>query len=168
MQKREPIKFQVEKITQDPLPRPLSLKGEGRLTVRLGTWGELGEHARRIRLEVFVSEQGVPLELEFDSIDPLCVHALASQSGGFFVGTARLLPDGHIGRVAVARQARGQGVGGELLLHLMAAARERGHREVELFAQVNAQRFYERFGFIVVGPQFDDAGIPHVPMRAAL
>jgi predicted GNAT family N-acyltransferase len=84
------------------------------------------------------------------------------------VGTARLLPDGHIGRVAVARQARGQGVGGELLLHLMAAARERGHREVELFAQVNAQRFYERFGFIVVGPQFDDAGIPHVPMRAAL
>ena len=142
--------------------------GEGGIQVRLGTWDELGEQARRIRFEVFVAEQAVPLELEFDASDPLSVHALASQPGGVVVGTARLLPDGHIGRVAVTRKARGQGVGGLLLRHLMAAARERGHQEVELFAQVSAQPFYRRFGFIVVGPQFDDAGIAHVPMRASL
>jgi predicted GNAT family N-acyltransferase len=138
------------------------------IQVRLGSWDELEEPVRRIRLEVFVFEQGVPPELEFDSIDPLCVHAVASRSGGAVMGTGRLLPDGHIGRVAVMREARGQGVGGVLLLRLMAAARERGHREVELFSQVRAQRFYERFGFVVVGPQFDDVGIAHVPMRAAL
>jgi predicted GNAT family N-acyltransferase len=138
------------------------------IQVRLGSWDELEEPVRRIRLEVFVFEQGVPPELEFDSIDALCVHAVASRSGGPVMGTGRLLPDGHIGRVAVMREARGQGVGGVLLLRLMAAARERGHREVELFSQVRAQRFYERFGFVVVGPQFDDVGIAHVPMRAAL
>ncbi len=142
--------------------------GQGGIHVTLGTWDELGEQARRIRFEVFVAEQAVPLELEFDSIDPLCVHALALQSGAAAVGTARLLLDGHIGRVAVTREARGQGVGGLLLLRLIAAARERGHREVELFSQVRAQRFYERYGFVVVGPHFDDVGIPHVPMRAKL
>src|SRR5690349_20007978 len=138
MQKKEPAK-------SGALARPeamSSTKGAGRLEVRLGSWDELGEEARRIRAEPFVAEQGVPLELEFDAIDPLCVNALASQpGGGAVVGTARLLPDGHIGRVAVTPHARGQGVGGVLLLRLMAAARERGHREVELFAQVSAQPF---------------------------
>ena len=164
MQKKEPAKSGAL-----ALPEAMSTtRGAGRLEVRLGSWDELGEEARRIRVEVFVAEQRVPLELEFDALDALCVHALASQPGGAVVGTARLLPDGHIGRVAVTRQARGQGVGGVLLLRLMAAARQRGHREVELLAQASAQPFYERFGFIVVGPQFDDAGIPHVPMRAIL
>ncbi len=142
--------------------------GEGTLQVRLGSWDEFGEQARRIRFEVFVDEQGVPPELEIDSIDPLCVHALALRSAGRGVGTGRLLPDGRIGRIAVTREARGQGVGGMLLLRLMDAARERGHLEVELFSQVSAQPFYERFGFIVAGPQFDEAGIAHVPMRARL
>jgi len=164
MQKKEPTESGAF-----ALPEPMSTTaGAGRLQVRLGSWDAVGEQARRIRAEVFVAEQGVPLELEFDAIDPLCVHALASQPDGAVVGTARLLPDGHIGRVAVTRHARGQGVGGVLVLQLMAAARERGHREVELFSQVRAQRFYERYGFIVVGPEFDDAGIPHVPMRATL
>jgi len=138
------------------------------LDIRLGSWEELGAQAVRIRFDVFVVEQGVPPELELDSLDPACLHALASRQGGPALGTGRLLPDGHIGRMAVVREARGQGIGAALLLNLMEAARARGHREVELFAQVHAQPFYRRFGFVVTGPEFDDAGIPHVTMRAPL
>lgn len=138
------------------------------IQVRLGSWDELGPQARRIRFEVFVVEQGVPPELEIDSMDPACVHAVASQPSGPIVGTGRLLPDGRIGRMAVARDARGQGVGAALLLSLMEAARQRGHLQVELFSQVHAQPFYERFGFVVIGPPFDDAGIDHIRMRARL
>ena len=136
--------------------------------VRLGSWDELGVEARRIRFEVFVDEQQVPREMELDAADPDCVHALAFAPDGSVVGTGRLLPDGHIGRMAVTSKARGQGVGKALLLALMEAARKHGHKEVELFSQTHAQRFYERFGFEVVGPPFDDAGIAHVTMRARL
>ena len=146
----------------------MRVRAEESVQIQLGSWDELGAQARRIRIEVFVDEQRIPHELEFDSADPLSLHALASTSDGLVVGTARLLPDGHIGRVAVTREARGHGVGKILLLKLMAVARERGHHEVELFSQVSAQPFYQRFGFQVVGPPFDDAGIPHVTMRASL
>jgi predicted GNAT family N-acyltransferase len=149
-------------------PWTQSPKEAGSVQVRLGSWDELGEPALKIRLEVFVQEQGVPVELELDGIDPLCVHALASQGAGPVVGTGRLLPDGHIGRLAVVRPARGTGVGSALLLALLQAARERGYRQVELFAQVQAQPFYRRFGFVAVGSEFDDAGIAHIAMRAAL
>ena len=134
----------------------------------MGSWDELGAQARRIRFEVFVVEQGVPPELEIDSMDPLCVHAIASLPAGPALGTGRLLPDGHIGRMAVAREARGQGIGSALLVSLMDEARRRGHPEVELFSQMHAQPFYQRYGFAVCGPRFDDAGIDHVPMRARL
>lgn len=136
--------------------------------VRLGSWDELGQEALRIRLDVFVTEQRVPLEMEIDSMDPVSVHALALRSHGTALGTGRLLPDGHIGRMAVMREARGRGVGAALLLRLMQAARQRGHQEVELFAQVHARRFYERFGFVAVGEPYDDAGIAHITMRARL
>lgn len=142
--------------------------GQARIQVRLGSWQELGEQALKIRLEVFVDEQGVPAGLELDAMDPVCVHALASGSGDVLLGTGRLLPDGHIGRMAVVRAARGQGVGSALLLTLMRAAREHGHQEVEVHSQVDAAAFYRRFGFEIIGPEFDDAGIPHVTMRAQL
>ena len=138
------------------------------IDVRMGSWEELGAQARRIRFEVFVVEQGVPPDQEIDSMDPLSVHAIASLSAGPALGTGRLLPDGHIGRMAVAREARGQGIGSALLLSLMDEARRRGHPEVELFSQVHAQAFYQRYGFVVCGPCFDDAGIDHIPMRARL
>jgi len=164
MQRKE----RIETLTPVGEGPGVRVAAEGDFQVKLGSWDDFGDEARRIRVEVFVTEQGVPLELEIDSMDPVSVHALASRPAGAAVGTGRLLPDGHIGRIAVTRETRGQGVGGVLLLNLMAVARERGHREVELFSQVQAQRFYERFGFVVVGPQFDDAGIAHVPMRARL
>jgi predicted GNAT family N-acyltransferase len=96
------------------------------------------------------------------------LHALARDAAGRALGTGRLLPDGHIGRMAVLPQARGQGVGAALLRALMQAARDRGEREVALSAQTHAIAFYERFGFVVEGEEYDDAGIPHRMMRLVL
>ncbi|UCG99384.1 MAG: GNAT family N-acetyltransferase [Burkholderiales bacterium] len=121
-----------------------------------------------VRHAVFVDEQKVPAEIELDALDPLSLHALAFDGAGRVLGTGRLLPDGHIGRMAVLRQARGNGVGSALLAALMQAARARGDREVALSAQTHAIAFYERFGFVAEGEEYDDAGIPHRLMRRVL
>jgi len=138
------------------------------LRIELGPWPALRERAAPIRRAVFVDEQKVPLEMELDEFDPLSLHALALDSQGRAVGTGRLLPDGHIGRMAVLRDARGQGVGSALLQALMQAARARGDREVALSAQAHAVPFYLRFGFVAEGDAYGDAGIPHRAMRRAL
>ena len=136
-----------------------------RLRIELGDWSSVRAQAEPVRFAVFVEEQQVPAEIELDEFDPLSVHALAFDAQGRVLGTGRLLPDGHIGRMAVLRQARGAGVGSALLQALMDAARTRGDREVLLSAQTHAIPFYERFGFIVEGEEYDDAGIPHRMMR---
>jgi predicted GNAT family N-acyltransferase len=136
--------------------------------VQLGRWEDLREPAARIRHTVFVEEQRVPVEIELDHWDPQCVHALARIADGAAVGTGRLLPDGHIGRMAVLAAARGLGVGSALLTALMNAARERGEREVVLSAQTHAVAFYRRHGFAEEGEVYEDAGIPHVDMRRRL
>jgi len=136
--------------------------------VRLGSWDELRAAAAPIRFTVFVDEQKVPAEIEIDTQDPLSLHALALDASGTAVATGRLLPDGHIGRMAVTQAARGQGAGTAVLLALMQAARERGHREVVLSAQTHAVPFYARLGFATEGAVYDDAGIPHIDMRRAL
>jgi predicted GNAT family N-acyltransferase len=138
------------------------------VTVALGAWDALAHEATPIRHAVFVHEQGVPVEIEIDAWDPLSLHAIARDGGGRAIGTGRLLPDGHIGRMAVLRQARGAGAGTAILLALMDAARRRGLREVVLNAQTHAVPFYRRLGFVAEGDVFDDAGIPHVTMRRAL
>ncbi len=116
----------------------------------------------------FAREQGVPLELELDEHDPRCDHALAFAADGAAVGTGRLLPDGHVGRMAVLSEWRGQGVGALLLQILVEQARQRGHAHVRLNAQCYATGFYRRYGFEVTGPEFMDAGIPHVAMQREL
>ncbi|MGB3423672.1 MAG: GNAT family N-acetyltransferase [Castellaniella sp.] len=130
-----------------------------------GSWDALGEAAGRIRLEVFVEEQQVPLEEELDVRDAQCLHAIAYDADGQAVGTGRLLPDGHIGRMAVRKPWRGQGVGSLLLMALVDAARRRGDAEVVLDAQLHARAFYARHGFVEEGKTFMDAGMPHRVMR---
>ncbi|HZV22300.1 MAG TPA: YbgC/FadM family acyl-CoA thioesterase, partial [Luteimonas sp.] len=116
-----------------PVPGPLRElltgyeAGEDVLQVRVGSWKELREPAQRIRTEVFVDEQRVPAEIELDEHDASCIHAIA-RDGGRAVGTGRLLPDGHIGRMAVLKSARGKGIGKALLRALIEAARLRGDR----------------------------------------
>lgn len=136
--------------------------------IRLGTWSELRALAAPIRFAVFVEEQRVPAALEIDAQDPLSLHALAFVAQGGPVATGRLLPDGHIGRMAVLRRARGTGVGTAVLRALMDAARARGHGDVVLSAQTHAVPFYARLGFVTEGEVYDDAGIPHIDMRRAL
>jgi predicted GNAT family N-acyltransferase len=114
-----------------------------------------------VRRLVFVEEQGVPEELEWDEWDARCVHVLARTSTGEPVGTGRLLPDAHIGRMAVLPRWRRQGVASAMLRELLAVARERGDDVVRLNAQTQAIPFYLRFGFAAQGPEFQDAGIPH-------
>ena len=120
---------------------------------------------RAVRSAVFIDEQRVPPELEWDGRDSACVHVLARDAAGAAIGTGRLLPEGKIGRMAVVRATRGNGVGAAILRALLAEARERGFAEIELSAQTHALGFYERFGFVVASEEYPDAGIPHRTMR---
>lgn len=135
--------------------------------VLVGDWSQLGARAGAIRHEVFVVEQCVPVELELDEYDPIAIHALALEDG-VPIGTGRLLPDAHIGRMAVRQAHRRQGVGGMLLGALAEVARRRGDRSVALAAQWHAQGFYRAHGFRAQGDIFMDAGIEHILMRKAL
>lgn len=134
-------------------------------TILLADWPAVRDEASSIRFLVFVEEQKVPAELELDAWDPQCLHALARDASGAAVATGRLLPDGHIGRMAVLPEARSRGAGSLVLRALMTAARERGHAEVVLSAQTHAMGFYERHGYLAEGEEYDDCGIPHVDMR---
>lgn len=133
-------------------------------SIRIMAWTDARAAAQPIRETVFVAEQGVPLEIELDAWDERCEHAIAYNAAGMAVGTGRLLPDGHIGRMAVLRGWRGKGVGGRLLEALIERARTRGMRRVALNAQTHAAPFYARFGFVVAGEPFLEAGIPHLAM----
>jgi predicted GNAT family N-acyltransferase len=135
--------------------------------ITLGDWDTQRNDARPIRYEVFVIEQQVPVELEWDDMDERSVHALAYGEHGNAIGTARLLPDGHIGRMAVRKAARGSGAGAALLKALMEEAARRGHESVLLHAQTHAETFYQRHAFRREGEVFMEAGIPHVRMRCA-
>jgi len=138
------------------------------LSVRIVAWPEARAAASAIREAVFVAEQGVPQEIELDEWDERCEHALACDAAGRPIGTGRLLPDGHIGRMAVLRERRGRGAGGAILEALIDRARSRGMTRVVLNAQTQAAPFYERFGFAVSSDEFVEAGIPHVEMARNL
>ncbi|GAA3493150.1 GNAT family N-acetyltransferase [Streptomyces prasinosporus] len=134
-----------------------------------------------VRKEVFVAEQGVPEDIEYDAYDAVAVHVLAVREDGVPLGTGRLLHGeaaaaknggdprvGSLGRLAVTREARGLGVGAALVRAVEEAARARGLTAVDLHAQTHALGFYERLGYLAYGPEFPDAGIPHRAMRRVL
>lgn len=134
-----------------------------------------------VRKEVFVVEQRVPADLEYDAYDADAVHVIAVRDDGLPLGTGRLLTGaaaaaknggdaevGALGRLAVTESARGLGVGAALVRAIEDAARARGLTAVDLHAQTHALGFYERLGYEVYGPEFPDAGIAHRAMRKAL
>jgi predicted GNAT family N-acyltransferase len=135
------------------------------IRIELMPWERAREQASAIRFRVFVEEQGVPRSIEIDEQDPLCIHALAYDDRETPIGTGRLLPDGHIGRMAVLEHWRRRGVGGRILESLIGRARTRGDREILLSAQVHAVEFYRSHGFQPVGDIYDEAGIAHRSMR---
>lgn len=138
------------------------------LRIVTGDWNDLREDAQQLRVEVFVIEQGVPIELEWDEGDDVSIHAVAYDDAGLAVATGRLLPDGHIGRMAVRQSARGNGIGSQVLKTLLAEALREGHTELILHAQLHAWGFYERHGFVGEGEEFMEAGIAHRRMRLKL
>ena len=135
--------------------------------IELLSWEKARALAAPIRFAVFVEEQGVPREIELDEIDAACIHAVAYLDEKA-VGTGRLLPDGHIGRMAVLRQWRRHGVGSRILNALVEEARRRGDRHVALSAQVHAVPFYRAHGFVEEGGEYLEAGIRHQAMRRTL
>jgi predicted GNAT family N-acyltransferase len=154
-------------------------------TVRVADGPVDREACFAVRKEVFVGEQGVPEDLEYDAFDAAALHVLAVQADGEPLGTGRLLHGarvgtgtggtaggdpsaGLLGRLAVARHARGLGVGAALVRAVEDAARARGLTAVELHAQTQALGFYERLGYRAYGPEYEEAGIPHRGMRRAL
>ncbi len=120
-----------------------------------------------IREAVFINEQHVPRELEFDGLDDTAVHVLAHVNEQP-AGTGRVLDDGHIGRIAILKAFRGQGLGARVVLALIDEAARGGCQRVYLGAQLQAVEFYQKLGFTPYGEEFMDAGIPHIHMEKLL
>ena len=131
-------------------------------------WARDAAAIRSIRRHVFVEEQGIPENLEWDGRDADCCHVLALAGSTEAVATGRLLADGRIGRMAVLREWRGRGVGSALLERLQRCALEQGLRRVYVHAQLDVAAFYSRAGFQVVGQPFSAAGMPHIEMTKVL
>jgi len=134
------------------------------LRIECHDWQQAEHWAVPIRIEVFVNEQGVPAHLEIDGTDTDCTHVLAFDRDGQAIATARLMPDGRIGRMAVRQAWRGQGVGSALLHALLEQATHQGMARVYLHSQRQACVFYARHGFVAEGDEYLEAGIPHQTM----
>ena len=137
-------------------------------TVRIVEWSQQHEALSKIRIDVFVEEQSVPVEVVMDELDAGGVHVLACDEAGNVIGTGRLIldqPVPRIGRMAVAKTWRNAGVGARILEMLCDAAKQRGFGEVLLHSQTHASPFYFKHGFLSHGTEFFEAGIPHQEMR---
>ena len=132
--------------------------------IRDASWAEQQRDIGQIRLSVFVQELGVPEDRDFDGSDAGCRHALAFV-GDEAVGTGRIKPDGHIGRIAVLKPWRNHKVGSSILQFLLDMAKRDGLAQVYLNSQSSAVGFYEKFGFTQIGEFFVDAGIDHIRME---
>ncbi len=147
-------------------------RGEDMLQLHLGTWHDLQKLTAPLRTEVFVDEQKVPAEMEWDADDATALHCVALNRMGLPLATGRLWVHepgvGRIGRMAVKKQMRGSAVGRRVLAALLDAARERGDRSVVLHAQCSAEGFYRRAGFVPQGEVFEEAGIAHIDMARDL
>lgn len=126
------------------------------------------EACKAVREQVFMVEQRVPAEDEWDDLDGPSRHVLARDMNGNPIGTGRLTPEAKIGRMAVLRDWRGREVGAVMLSTLLEQARALAYPSVELHAQAQAASFYEHFGFERHGDEFDECGIAHIHMRVEL
>jgi len=131
-------------------------------------WQEAGVSLAEIRRKVFIEEQSVPEDLEWDGLDDGAIHFLATDAAQNPIGCARLLAGGKIGRMAVMSAWRHQGVGRALLEAVIAECRRHGLAQAMLSAQTHAIAFYQTSGFIVCSEIYDDAGIPHRDMALTL
>ncbi len=140
--------------------------------IEIGDWSLMQASAQAVRSAVFVHEQGIAPEDEWDAADTTALHAVLFDMNGQPIGNARLLQASanlaKVGRMAVLKEARGQGYGARLLQALLLEARRRGNKEVRLSAQRTAEHFYAAHGFVVEGEPFDEVGIAHIEMCLSL
>lgn len=137
-------------------------------TVSLVCWHDGEPLLRSVREAVFIREQGVPAELEWDGLDESCRHALALSHQGDAIGCGRMFANGHIGRISVLQQWRKRKVGTAIMEALLDYARAHDYKQVDADAQTFAVPFYRKFGFAEEGESFMDAGLPHIKMRLKL
>ena len=167
-------------LSQTSMPVPEALRqvltgfeqGATMSSIRVGDWAELGADAAKIRTEVFVQEQKIPAQLEWDEADQGALHAVAYNGLGQPIACGRLLPHApataRVGRMAVKRVLRGSQLGRQILQALTSAARKGGVTEIVLHAQRNAQGFYEKAGFVARGEPFDEVDIAHIEMSRVI
>lgn len=138
------------------------------IRVEQTSWQASEHEIKQIRTEVFVKEQNVPMDLDFDGLDPDCIHWLAYDDENRPVGTGRLLPDGHFGRMAVLKPNRKRGIGDAIMRAVIETAAAEQLPELFLHAQMTALPFYSGLGFISYGEEFLDADMPHIAMKLSL
>jgi predicted GNAT family N-acyltransferase len=140
--------------------------------IEIGEWSLMQNNAQTVRTAVFVQEQGIAPEDEWDADDASALHAVLFDVNGKAIGNARLLQPlvnvAKVGRMAVLKEVRGLGYGARLLQALLIEARRRGNKEVRLSAQCTAEHFYALHGFRAMGEPFDEVGITHVEMHLSL
>ena len=138
-----------------------------KMNARIVSYDDYYEQIREVRDEVFINEQSVPESIEVDGLDPDAIHAIVFDNETV-VGTGRMLPDGHIGRMAVTAQYRGNGIGKLMLEALVGEAVKLNISEVWLSSQCHAKGFYEKMGFVAIGDIYKEAQIDHVKMKRSL
>lgn len=176
----ELIYVYADPATQTSRPVPDALRGvleayergEPMVQTHMGSWEALSEGLTQLRMAVFVQEQGIPEDLEWDDTDHTALHALTTNRLGLPLATGRLLSPNpgtaRVGRLAVHKLMRGTGLAKDMVQRLMTVARERGDTTVVLDAQCSAVGFYAGLGFEPRGATFMDAGIEHIEMARAL
>ena len=142
---------------------PANSRAMGQFKVRIVDYATHGEAIRHVREQVFIVEQSVAKELEFDGQDTTSKHVIV-YNGNEPVGTGRMQDNGHIGRIAVLKEYRHRGIGTSIMKALIRSARDSGQGGVWLSSQCQAKDFYKKLGFKEYGDVFQEAGIDHIKM----
>lgn len=136
-------------------------------TIRTGSWNKLQHDAKLIREQVFIQEQNIPTADEWDAQDAISLHFVVYDKTQP-IATARLLPNHNIGRVAVLKAYRRQGIGKLLMLEIIQQAKNEQRKFLKLSSQVHVVQFYAGLGFTMEGEQYPDCGIAHIDMYLKL
>lgn len=135
--------------------------------VQSGHWDKLEQDAKFIRKQVFIIEQNIPEEEEWDDQDMISDHFVVYDQDQP-IATARLLQNNSVGRVAVLKSYRGQGIGRMIMLEIIRQAHQQDRKFLQLSSQVHAISFYEKLGFSIQGDAYDECGIPHIKMQLVI
>ena len=141
--------------------------GDCMYQVKHGRWDQLQQDAKLIRTQVFICEQGITEADEWDDQDVISQHFVIYDQDQP-IATARLLQNHSVGRVAVVKVYRGQGLGQMIMLEIISYAQKQGLSVLTLSSQVHAISFYKKLGFTVQGNSYDECGIPHIEMTMSL